>query len=300
MLRLYSKIKGDDGQIYSCNWDSAERVARIVAHELGHYLGLNESHCAGSIMGGWNIQWNSVERKATFIAAGHAIRDYECDKADEISVSPSEAEHQEQLCAADPNCDPYAPCWATPGCTCPILLDLDRDNFRLAGADDPVWFDIDADGDKELLTWTRRGSRDGFLCWDRNDNGRIDDGKELFGNSTPLVDDSIAPFGYLALSELDSRAFGGDMDGFITPQDAIYPELCVWIDTDHDGESDPLEIHDLAEIGITHLGVDWVTQPRRDRFGNLFLYHGVAAVEDEGGSYEIRTVDAYFVDLDVR
>ena len=300
-MRLYSKIRGEDGLLYDCNWDSSERVALMVAHELGHYLGLRESHCTGSIMGNWSISWsqNGNSRVATYLAAGHAIRDYECQKADEVSISPTESDYEEQQCFSDPNCDPYAPCWSTPGCTCPILLDLDQDNFRLASATQPVYFDIDADGAVELITWTRASAKDAFLCWDRNGNGRIDNGSELFGNSTELADDSIAPFGFIALAELDGLSRGGNLDGFVSPEDQIYSSLCVWTDLDHDGETDEFELQGLEEAGILKIGVDWATRSVQDRSGNLFLYHGEAILDIDGKPTKIKTVDVFFVDVEV-
>lgn len=295
---LFSRIRDDQGNIFSCNWDSPERTALIIAHELGHYLGLGESNCSGSIMGGWGVSWNQNNMVATYLAAGHAIRDYECEKADEISLSPTEMDYTEQQCSSDPSCDPYAPCHFDPGCTCPIVLDLDRNQFHFSRVDDPVEFDIDADGQAEWITWTRAGEEDAFLCWDRNGNGRIDNGSELFGNSTPLASGTIAPFGYLALSELDGALFGGDGDGLLTRRDSAFELLCLWTDWNHDGSTDPGELVSLSSSPVTAVGVNWVTEPRTDEAGNLLLYHGEATLDSRGKERRIRTTDVFFVELE--
>ena len=69
---------------------------------------------------------------------------------------------------------------------CPIIVDTANDGYHLTSVEDGVRFDLDADGTPELVAWTRPGSDDAFLAIDRNGNGRIDDGTELFGNHTPV------------------------------------------------------------------------------------------------------------------
>ena len=61
----------------------------------------------------------------------------------------------------DPPNDPYCEAY---GCS-PILIDLENDGIHLTGLDDPVWFDIDADGDRDLMSWTDRS--EGMLALDQ-------------------------------------------------------------------------------------------------------------------------------------
>ena len=124
---------------------------------------------------------------------------------------------------------------------------------------------------------TAPGVRNAFLCLDRNHDGAINDGRELFGQVTPLANGQPAKIGYIALAELDQPAHGGNGDGFIGPEDAGYRDLCVWIDANHDGVSQPGEIMTLPEAGVVGLAYDYVeTRRQEDSYGNLFRYKSKA------------------------
>ena len=155
---------------------------------------------------------------------------------------------------------------------CPVLLDLGLDGFHLSGPDPAVRFDIDADGTPDRLAWTKGNGDDAFLCLDRNRNGRIDDGTELFGFATPLLSGQPARIGYRALADLDRVELGGNGDGTIDEEDAMFGSLCVWNDLNRNGVSEQAEIQPAAAAGVVALEYQFRTTRLRDSFGNLFRY----------------------------
>jgi len=132
------------------------------------------------------------------------------------------------------------------------------------------------------MSWTDRS--EGLLALDRNGNGRIDDGSELFGNATRLSGGSRASNGYLALAELDSPIFGGNGDGHIDSTDAVYSSLRLWVDRNHDGISQPEELMTLTQAGIERIGLEYRRSPRTDRYGNRFRFVGRAWKKDRNGT----------------
>lgn len=156
----------------------------------------------------------------------------------------------------------------SPSCyTTPIILNLANGGYRLTGLTDTVLFDLDADGRKERTTWTAANAEQAFLALDRNGNGVIDDGSELFGNHTPMLNGAVAHEGFEALAELDSNH-----DGVIDPADAAWPRLLVWVDGDHDGSSRASEVASIAGSGVASLAYDRHFTGRRDQYGNVFRW----------------------------
>jgi hypothetical protein len=175
--------------------------------------------------------------------------------------------------------------------TSPIVVNLGTGEYELSGASDPVMFDIDADGAPNKIGWTARGTALAFLALDRNSNGQVDNGSELFGTATVLKNVQLAENGFIALADLDDNG-----DGVIDSRDRVWNQLLLWCDTNHDGVSQPWEIQRVAQSVVRGIGTRYVTTGRRDQYGNLFRYESFVLVTGKNGRANPRPVyDIFFV-----
>ena len=81
---------------------------------------------------------------------------------------------------------------------------------------------------------------------------------------------SRTPNGFLALLRFDHPEKGGNGDGLIDGGDAVFPDLRLWQDADHDGVSAPAELHPLSSLGVVAIELDYRESKRTDEHGNEF------------------------------
>ncbi|MBN1131115.1 MAG: hypothetical protein JXA71_19150 [Chitinispirillaceae bacterium] len=124
----------------------------------------------------------------------------------------------------------------------PLVLDLDNNGLQLTDvrSGGGVAFDLTGDGSKETVSWV--SPNDGFLAYDRNGNGVIDSGRELFGDRNGAID------GFAELATYDQ-----DRNGIIDAQDPLFADLRVWQDKNQNGISEAGELNTPGHYGISTL-----------------------------------------------
>jgi hypothetical protein len=170
----------------------------------------------------------------------------------------------------------------------PLIADFSGAGIALSSAHEGVDFDLYGSGDRVRLSWTKEPASARFLVLDRNGNGRIDSGEELFGSSTPGPDGRTLPNGFEALAVYDANG-----DGFVDRADPIYRELRFWADFDRDGTSDERELASLEDLGVRAIGLAYARHGALDAFGNTF---GEQAVLHMMNGETRPIVDVYFAD----
>jgi len=141
--------------------------------------------------------------------------------------------------------------WDEFGCNTPLVLSFDNAPVEFTRA--LGWFDLVGGGLSANHDWV--SAKTPWLVLDKNDNGSIDDGSELFGSMSVLGSGARARNGFIALRELDS-----DGDQRISASDAAFERLALWRDRNQDRQSSPDELEPLAESGISALTLDYTSR----------------------------------------
>ena len=181
----------------------------------------------------------------------------------------------------------------------PLAIDLDGDGIETVGipaSGSPVLFDHDGDGVKTGTGWVK--ADDAWLVLDRNLNGLIDTGAELFGVDT-LITVTEVPFGGSVAETVTRKANTGfealatldaNHDGVFNASDAAFTQVRLWQDLNQDGISQSGELFSLADKGITAIGLTPSTTTTN--LGNGNTVTGQASVtRSNGTSTQIDSVD---------
>lgn len=117
----------------------------------------------------------------------------------------------------------------------PLIINMDTDMAEIT--DQKFLFDLDSDGREEEISFAGPGS--GFLALDRNEDGKINDGSELFGTKSG---DGFA----------DLAVYDEDGNGWIDENDSIFHRLKIWT-KDEDGSDRLIDLR-KADVGAVYLG----------------------------------------------
>jgi hypothetical protein len=164
----------------------------------------------------------------------------------------------------------------------PIVVNFADQPIALSSNVPGTAFDLDADGRKEPISWTQ-GPDVCFLALDRNHNGQIDNGSELFGNFTPGKDGKTRANGFEALRtykdlvSAPSSCAGaiaqgllgaGEVSTYLCDGDADAADLRLWCDANADGKVDHGELKTLAERHVAAIALNYDHIRGVDDYGN--------------------------------
>jgi hypothetical protein len=157
--------------------------------------------------------------------------------------------------------------------TSPIVLDLNGDGIQTLAASAGVQYDLGANGLIQQVGWV--APADGLLVMDRNGDGLINNGSELFGAGTAQADGTGTTVnGYVAMAQEDSNG-----DGVLNASDASFANLRVWVDGDSDGVTDSGELLTLAQAGVAEISLTHSASSEIDNGNALGLVGSYTATD---------------------
>lgn len=138
-------------------------------------------------------------------------------------------------------------------------------------------FDIDMDGEEDQLSQLQTGS--GFLALDKNGDGIINDGSELFGAQSGN--------GFADLAEYDE-----DGDGFIDEDDAVFSQLRIWVPGD-EGESELFALldKDVGAIHLNHVDTEFALNRLADNENMGYVRSSGVFLKESGGVGSVQQID---------
>lgn len=171
-------------------------------------------------------------------------------------------------------------------CYTPLVLSFDRAPVLFTPVAASYAFDLTGTSSPIATDWPT--ARTPWLALDRNGDGRISSGGELFGSATRLADGSLATNGFVALRQLDEN-----LDGRISPEDKVWPDLLVWTDDNNDRASSANELVPASRLGLLSIELGYLSDARCDARGNCeieratFRYLSVNGAERAGDVVDV-------------
>jgi hypothetical protein len=254
---------------------SADIIANRASHEFGHLHGLADVESPNGNCDQTTTMMIKILQPTTPFT--NAPTDCDSESAESsYGAPPGGTGPLPGGCTSDADCDCGGSCDKNGNCMnafecSPILIPVGPGSMvRLTSPQTGVWFDLSGDGIPQRIAWTHAGDPVAFLVLDRNGNGTIDDGTELFGNHTILTSGQKATNGFEALAYYDRPGYGGNGDGVIDSRDAVWTQLQLWIDWNHNGVSESNELYDLEDFDVWRIWLEYREINRSDAYGNVF------------------------------
>jgi hypothetical protein len=168
----------------------------------------------------------------------------------------------------------------------PLVLSFDGAEVAFR-ADAASTFDLTGVGQSMLTDWP--AARTPWLALDRDGDGEIRDGKELFGSAVALAQGGLAQHGFEALAELDANA-----DGVVDAKDPGFASLVLWSDADGDRTSDGGELAPLASRRVVSISLAFTRAPACDTRGNCGVERAAFTwLDARGDAHEGRVIDVH-------
>ncbi len=157
----------------------------------------------------------------------------------------------------------------------PLVINLDMGAAQVT--DQKFLFDIDADGEMDEISMLAGGS--GYLALDKDENGKIDDGSELFGTASG---DGFA----------DLAVYDIDRNGWIDEADEIFDKLRIWT-KDEDGNDKLIKLKDagVGAICLKNADTEFALNSLKDNHSNAFIRKTGIFLYESGGVGTVQHLD---------
>ena len=143
-----------------------------------------------------------------------------------------------------------------------------------------VVFDLDNDGYAERVSWTAEQTSfdNAFLVLDKNGNGQVDNGGELFG------DQNGSKNGFEELAKYDDN-----QDKVVNKDDKVFAELKLWVDFNKNAKVDAKEMKSLDEANVTEISL--VYEEKKNSAGEILkdIWGNITGI---AGSFKMMIADA--------